>query len=53
MNEEFDREGTPIHIIVPTQEQIDNPTGVKFQKHSHHKNLWLLMVVILGPHSNN
>ena len=29
MNEEFEREGTPIRIIVPTQEQIDNPTGVK------------------------
>ena len=29
MNEEFDREGTPIHLIVPTQEEIDNPTGVK------------------------
>ena len=29
MNEEFEREGTPIRLIVPTQEQIDNPTGVK------------------------
>ena len=29
MNEEFEREGTPIHIIVPTQEEIDNPKGVK------------------------
>ena len=29
MNEEFEREGTHIRIIVPTQEQIDNPTGVK------------------------
>jgi hypothetical protein len=29
MNEEFEREGTPIRLIVPTQEQIDNPTGHK------------------------
>ena len=29
MKEEFEREGTPIHIIVSTQEQIDNPTGIK------------------------
>ena len=29
MNQEFEREGTPIRIIVPTQEQIDNPIGVK------------------------
>ena len=29
MNEEFEEEGTPIRLIVPTQEQIDNPTGVK------------------------
>ena len=29
MNKEFEEEGTPIRIIVPTQEQIDNPTGVK------------------------
>ena len=29
MNEEFEREGTPIRIIVPTQEQIDNSVGVK------------------------
>ena len=29
MNEEFEREGTPIRIIIPTQEQIDNSTGVK------------------------
>jgi len=29
MNEEFEREGTPIRLIIPTQEEIDNPTGVK------------------------
>ena len=29
MNEEFEEEGTPISIIVPTQEQIDNSIGVK------------------------
>ena len=29
MNEEFEKEGTPIRIIIHTQEQIDNPTGVK------------------------
>jgi hypothetical protein len=29
MNEEFVSEGTPMVLIVPTQEQIDNPTGVK------------------------
>ena len=29
MNEEFVREGTPMVLIVPTQEQIDNPTGIK------------------------
>ena len=30
MNEEFERDGTPIRIDpIPTQEQIDNPTGVK------------------------
>ena len=29
MNEEFEREGTPIRLIIPTQEQIDNPTGIK------------------------
>ena len=29
MNEEFESEGTPMVLIVPTQEQIDNPTGFK------------------------
>ena len=29
MNEEFVRDGTPMVLIVPTQEQIDNPTGIK------------------------
>ena len=30
MNEEFERDGTPIRIDpIPTQEQIDNPTGFK------------------------
>ena len=30
MNEEFEREGTPIVLHpIPTQEEIDNPTGVK------------------------
>ena len=29
MNEEFEREGTPMILIVPPQEQIDNPTGFK------------------------
>ena len=30
MNEEFKREGTPIVLYpIPTQEEIDNPTGVK------------------------
>ena len=29
MNEEFESEGTPMVLIVPTQEQIDNPTGHK------------------------
>ena len=29
MNEEFEREGTPIRITVPTQEQIDNSVGKK------------------------
>jgi len=30
MNEEFEREGTPMVLYpIPTQEQIDNPTGIK------------------------
>ena len=30
MNKEFERDGTPIRIEpIPTQEEIDNPTGVK------------------------
>ena len=30
MNKEFERDGTPIRInSIPTQEEIDNPTGVK------------------------
>ena len=30
MNKEFERDGTPIRIDpIPTQEEIDNPTGVK------------------------
>jgi len=30
MNKEFERDGTPIRINpIPTQEEIDNPTGVK------------------------
>ena len=30
MNKEFEEEGTPIVLSpIPTQEQIDNPTGVK------------------------
>jgi len=30
MNKEFERDGTPIRIDpIPTQEEIDNPTGVR------------------------
>lgn len=29
MNEEFERDGTPIRLTIPTQDEIDNPTGVK------------------------
>lgn len=30
MNKEFEKEGTPIVLSpIPTQEEIDNPTGVK------------------------
>ena len=30
MNEEFEREGTPMVLHpIPTQEEIDNPTGIR------------------------
>ena len=51
MNKEFEEEGTPIRIIVPTQEQIDNSMGVKIpekfepQPPMDFDNPW--------PHSNN
>ena len=34
MNEEFEREGTAFRVIVPTQDQIDNPTGVVLDLYS-------------------
>ena len=53
MNEEFEREGTPIHIIVPTQEQIDNPTGVKLPETFTPQPPMIVDGSDPGPHSNN
>tara|TARA_B100002019_G_scaffold17333_1_gene13620 strand:+ start:3847 stop:4110 length:264 start_codon:yes stop_codon:yes gene_type:complete len=53
MNEEFDREGTPIHIIVPTQEQIDNPTGVKIPETFTSQKPMVVDGSDPWPHSNN
>ena len=53
MNEEFEREGTPIHIIVPTQEQIDNPTGIKLPETFTHQKPMITDGSDPWPHSNN
>ena len=53
MNEEFEREGTPIHIIVPTQEQIDNPTGVKLPETFTPQPPMTVDGSDPWPHSNN
>ena len=53
MNEEFEREGTPIRIIVPTQEQIDNPTGVKLPETFIPQPPMIVDGSDPWPHSNN
>ena len=45
MNEEFEREGTPIVLHpIPTQEEIDNPTGVKLPQLLNHNHPWTLTI---------
>jgi len=53
MNEEFEREGTPIRIIVPTQEQIDNPTGVKLPNTFTPQKPMVVDGSDPWPHTNN
>jgi hypothetical protein len=53
MNEEFEREGTPIRIIVPTQEQIDNPNGVKLPTEFDPQPPMITDGTDPWPHSNN
>ena len=53
MNEEFEREGTPIRLIVPTQEQIDNPNGVKLPTKFDPQPPMITDGTDPWPHSNN
>ena len=53
MNKEFEEEGTPIRIIVPTQEQIDNPTGVKIPDEFKPQPPMTTDGTDPWPHSNN
>lgn len=53
MNDEFEREGTPIRIIVPTQEQIDNPNGVKLPTEFDPQPPMITDGTDPWPHSNN
>ena len=53
MNEEFEREGTPIRIIVPTQEQIDNLNGVKLPTEFDPQPPMITDGTDPWPHSNN
>ena len=57
MNEEFEEEGTPFRIIVPTQEQIDdwidNSTGVKLPTKFEPQPSMITDGTDPWPHSNN
>ena len=53
MNKEFEEEGTPFRIIVPTQEQIDNAMGVKIPEKFEPQPPMTTDGTDPWPHSNN
>ena len=53
MNEEFEREGTAFRIIVPTQEEINNPNGVKLPTEFDPQPPMITDGTDPWPHSNN
>ena len=53
MNKEFEEEGTPFRIIVPTQEQINNAMGVKIPEKFEPQPPMTTDGTDPWPHSNN